>query len=438
MSGGHVNNTTVQSLIQPLCLKYGVQFIISGHNHFYSRANVNNVMHITSGGGGAPLYLPTQRENIVSMDKSYHFCKIDIDKDNLKFTAERSDGTIIESFDYVKSNEPGITVSPTVASLKPGTNQQLSAVIFPSEYVNESVSWISSNSAVASVSSTGLVSAKSDGDAIITASILNGTKTSKSTISVISYTGNLNLDNCDVTTGWSATSTNTMTLNTTDSKEGAGCIQIVGIGTDEFKKVFTTAFNSGATSANGVLKFWYYISDVSKTGTVRVELSSGGKADTNEFQWSLTGLINGWNQITLKTSAASITGTPDLSAINWFRIYATKTASITTRIDAIQLGSDLLFSGLRTLSNNDKNGKSLKIYPNPNDSGKLFVDLTGFEGAPKVDFKISNLSGQVVFQKKLFSTSHSEIILPETLQESIYLVSVEANKVKLVDKLIRR
>jgi len=102
-SGTHGNNATVQSLIQPLCLKYGVQFVLSGHNHFYSRADVSNVMHITTGGGGAPLHTPTSQENIVKMDKSNHFCKLDINKNVLKFTAERSDGSIIETFNYENS-----------------------------------------------------------------------------------------------------------------------------------------------------------------------------------------------------------------------------------------------------------------------------------------------------------------------------------------------
>ena len=60
-------------------------------------------MHITSGGGGAPLYTPTSQQNIVKMDKSNHFCKLDINKNGLKFTAERSDGSIIETFNYVNS-----------------------------------------------------------------------------------------------------------------------------------------------------------------------------------------------------------------------------------------------------------------------------------------------------------------------------------------------
>jgi len=87
ISGGHSNNLTVQNVIQPLCLKYDVQFVISAHNHYYSRADVNNVMHITTGGGGAPQYPPTQRENIVLFDRSYHFCKFDIDDNKLRMTA---------------------------------------------------------------------------------------------------------------------------------------------------------------------------------------------------------------------------------------------------------------------------------------------------------------------------------------------------------------
>jgi hypothetical protein len=436
ISGGNGNNLTVQSYIQPLCLKYGVQFVVSGHNHFYSRADVNNVMHITTGGGGAPLYPPSQRENIVLFDKSYHFCKFDIDDNKLKLTAQRSDGSIIEAFDYVQSNDPGIYLSPRDILTKPAATHQLSAVVFPKTYANEQISWTSDNTAVATVNSSGLVSAVADGVATITGSVLGGTKTASVTISVAAYTGELSFDKCDATTGWAVSSSNAMTLNTTDSKEGTACIQIIGNGTEEYKKILATPFNSGSTLANGVLKFWYYISDVTKTGTVRVEIGSGGKADLNEFQWGLTGLVNGWNQITLKTSTASKTGDPDLTGINWFRIYATKTGSITIRIDDIRLGPENLFSGLKNAY--DKNGISIRMYPNPHKTGKLFLGLKGFDDGTDIQIKIYNIKGEVVFQQKMmYSTSRSEIILPHTLFESIYIVSVETDKLKLVEKLIR-
>lgn len=434
-SGGHGNNLTVQQYIHPLCLKYGVQFVFSGHNHFYSRADVNNVMHITTGGGGAPLYPPSQRENIVMMDKSYHFCKIDIENTKLKLTAQRSDGTIIESFDYAKSNEPGIYLSPGTVLTKPGATNQLSAVVYPLEYSNEHITWTSDNVAAATVSSTGLVTAIADGQATITATILGGTKTASVRVSVVAYASNLNLDNCDDITGWGGSSSNVRSLNTTDHKEGTACVQCVGSATDELKKVFATPFNAGSTIENGLLKFWYYISDVTKTGTVRVEAGSGGKADMNEFQWSLSGLTNGWNEISLKTSAASKTGTPDLTAINWFRIYATKSGSITTRVDDIQMGPENLFSGLDNI--NDKNDISISIYPNPHKSGKLFLSLNGIDQGTELDVKIFNINGEVIFKKEvLYSSLLSEIDIPHTLLESIYFVSVETDKMKLVEKLV--
>ena len=50
-AGGHANNTDVQDYIQPLCETYNVQFVFGGHNHYYARAEVNGVIHITTGGG---------------------------------------------------------------------------------------------------------------------------------------------------------------------------------------------------------------------------------------------------------------------------------------------------------------------------------------------------------------------------------------------------
>jgi len=105
--GGHSNSTTVQNLIQPLCLQYGVQFVIAGHNHYYARAVVNDVQYITTGGGGAPLYTPNPNsDSIVTVDKSYHFCKLEIQDDSLTFSAIRSNSTLIEE---IKTSRNDVT-----------------------------------------------------------------------------------------------------------------------------------------------------------------------------------------------------------------------------------------------------------------------------------------------------------------------------------------
>jgi hypothetical protein len=105
-AGGHSNESDVQNYIQPLCETYGVQFVINGHNHYYSRAVVNNVQHVTTGGGGAPLYNPNASyPNIVTAEAAYHFCKIDIDDNNLTFTVIRANGTEIESINLTNSTD---------------------------------------------------------------------------------------------------------------------------------------------------------------------------------------------------------------------------------------------------------------------------------------------------------------------------------------------
>jgi hypothetical protein len=97
----HANNTTVQSTIQPLCTQYGVQICLSGDNHYYSRADVNGVQHLTSGAGGAPLYTPEPNQpNIVAYSYGLSFQKVEITDVNTLTcdTIKVSDGTVIDTF----------------------------------------------------------------------------------------------------------------------------------------------------------------------------------------------------------------------------------------------------------------------------------------------------------------------------------------------------
>ena len=98
-AGAHENDSTVQAYIQPLCEQYGVAMVFCGHNHYYARANVNGVRHITTGGGGAELYTPNPAmPYVVTTTKAWHFCKIAIDGNTLTLTAIKLDGTVIDSF----------------------------------------------------------------------------------------------------------------------------------------------------------------------------------------------------------------------------------------------------------------------------------------------------------------------------------------------------
>lgn len=103
-AGPHANNVIVQDYIQPLCEKYGVAVLFAGHNHYYARAEVNGVEHITAGGGGAPLYPPdTAYPHVVTGTRALHYCKVEIDGDSLELTVAKPGGKVIDHFTLTRT-----------------------------------------------------------------------------------------------------------------------------------------------------------------------------------------------------------------------------------------------------------------------------------------------------------------------------------------------
>jgi hypothetical protein len=82
----------------------------------------------------------------------------------------------------------GVSVSPTSASLNVGATQQLTATVAPSNATNKTVSWSSSNTSVATVNSSGMVTGVATGSATITVTTQDGNKTATSVITVTTST----------------------------------------------------------------------------------------------------------------------------------------------------------------------------------------------------------------------------------------------------------
>ena len=96
--GGHANNTEVQDYLQPLFVKYGVAIVFCGHNHYYARAVVDGVQHITTGGGGAPLYGPDYgAPNVVTAIQTFQYCRVTIDGSHLGF-ASANGAAVLDTF----------------------------------------------------------------------------------------------------------------------------------------------------------------------------------------------------------------------------------------------------------------------------------------------------------------------------------------------------
>lgn len=79
----------------------------------------------------------------------------------------------------------GITLNKTSLSLLKGATAQLKVTVAPSDAANKSVTFTSSNTKVAVVSSDGLVTARQEGTAIITVTSVDGNKTATCKVKVI-------------------------------------------------------------------------------------------------------------------------------------------------------------------------------------------------------------------------------------------------------------
>ena len=80
----------------------------------------------------------------------------------------------------------GVSVAPTSASVAVNGTQQLTATVAPANATNKTVTWTSSGTAIATVSSSGLVTGLTAGSAVITVRTQDGGFTATSTITVTS------------------------------------------------------------------------------------------------------------------------------------------------------------------------------------------------------------------------------------------------------------
>ncbi|SMD44497.1 delta-60 repeat domain-containing protein/Por secretion system C-terminal sorting domain-containing protein [Aquiflexum balticum DSM 16537] len=109
---------------------------------------------------------------------------------SMPFTQSSRRGTagdpLTVNFSIVGSVVPvtGITVSPSTATIEVGNNVQLTATVSPSNATNKAVTWSSSNGSVASVNSNGLVTGNAVGQAVITATTVDGGFMASATITV--------------------------------------------------------------------------------------------------------------------------------------------------------------------------------------------------------------------------------------------------------------
>jgi len=250
-----------------------------------------------------------------------------------------------------------ISLSKSSIELEIKGKQLIEAQVGPADARDKTITWTSSNSAVATVTDAGLVEGLSGGEAIITASA--GTATATCKVSVLDYTDTgllIKVDGCNSPSGW-CYGKNTENggvpfdftaadMDKEDFLTGCAALKVTPKHYRWFQKKFEEPVNvSSISSANACLLISLYVSDASLVpadANGQVEISSSGKADENELAWTFSQLKlkDGWNTVMLPFACAAATGTFDPSNLNFVRIYHTTadaTGNLVVKLDQVRV-----------------------------------------------------------------------------------------------------
>ncbi len=99
--GAHGSDLQLRQQLEPLFLKYGMDVVLAGHEHFYERIKPQKGIYYFISGGAAKLRegdVSTRSElTAKSYDTGYHFMLVELAKDTMYFQTINQDGKTVDS-----------------------------------------------------------------------------------------------------------------------------------------------------------------------------------------------------------------------------------------------------------------------------------------------------------------------------------------------------
>ncbi len=306
-------------------------------------------------------------------------------------------------------NVSSVELTPKNATINITKILKLTGVVTPTNATNKKLIWSSSDTAIATVDATGLVTAVSIGTATITATSEEGGKTNTAEITVTSPTTLITLQAEDAVLTGPVIATNQSGYN------GTGFADFVNNTGDLMKWTVTVP-----TAGNYELSFRYGLGNSARP----LQLKVNGIVVVASLAFPSTTLWSNWQNVISIQALNAGTNEIQLASIgsnggNIDELVVTNAPSLGTK--AIE---------------NLQQKKSMALYPNPYKSGLLSLDIIGFNASNEVQLKITNVLGQLIHQEILIDTTHKELNLSGCPNEAIYFISIEAGENKLVKKLI--
>jgi predicted phosphodiesterase len=112
---GHGSNLKVRAAMVPLFERYGVDIVLSGHDHVFERSTVKGIKYVVTGGGGGGGGKYGYKRHLVmgswwteAQASDFHHCLLEIAGNTLHFTArEAGTGRVLDQFVLDKGIQSG-------------------------------------------------------------------------------------------------------------------------------------------------------------------------------------------------------------------------------------------------------------------------------------------------------------------------------------------
>lgn len=109
-SGGrHGSEVDLRTIVEPLFIKYGVNVVFAGHEHFYERLKPQKGIHYFTAGGSAKLRsgdIITGALTAKGFDTEQSFMVVEIDGDVLRFQTISRRGRVVDSGEITRQVKP--------------------------------------------------------------------------------------------------------------------------------------------------------------------------------------------------------------------------------------------------------------------------------------------------------------------------------------------
>lgn len=301
-----------------------------------------------------------------------------------------------------------VSLSPSTASLTVGGTQQLTPTVLPSNATNKSVSYSSNNTGVATVNSSGLVTAVSNGTATITVTTADGNKTSTCAVTVSTASGNY----FTIKNKW----TNNYLYDT-----GAN----VGYGP-------TVANNNYKWEKVAVDATYFIIKNVGTGDIMHIENLNGavqctaGSTGWWSAQWSTENVDGTWVRIKNRWQTGSMIHIENLNGSAQYIGAQNNWESAQW-----QFQNTIASKRVSTVETEVQN-LAVSIYPNPAVNNEFNVALPELKQGDTAAITVTDINGRKVLVNQLQESGK----ISHNLAAGIYVVTIKSNDFSISKKLI--